>query len=115
VAASDELIQKHPVGEKFDDAKIADALDKVHDVAVAHETTLTSHTASVASLNTATAGLHLGAGHIYWGAGAPSNSNPVASPVAGDYFFRSDGAAAATSNIYLCTVGGATPTWVGLA
>jgi hypothetical protein len=47
------------------------------------------------------------------GQGAPSKPN-VLNPQAGDLFFRTDTPAVANQRIYICTVGGAAPTWVGI-
>jgi hypothetical protein len=48
------------------------------------------------------------------GSGAPSKPNGV-NPIAGDHWFRTDTPSTALQRHYVCTVGGATPTWVGIA
>lgn len=50
-------------------------------------------------------------GSIWMGSGVPSASTTA---VAGDYYFRTDTPSTANQRIYICTVGGATPTWVAL-
>jgi hypothetical protein len=47
------------------------------------------------------------------GSGAPTTPNGN-NPTAGDYYFRTDTPGTANQRIYVCTVGGATPTWVGI-
>jgi hypothetical protein len=47
------------------------------------------------------------------GSGAPSAPGG-ANPAAGDYFFRTDTPSTSNQRIYVCTVGGASPTWVGI-
>src|SRR5579863_320355 len=47
------------------------------------------------------------------GSGVPTNPSG-ANPVAGDVYFRTDTPTVANQRIYFCTVGGATPTWVGV-
>lgn len=47
------------------------------------------------------------------GAGAPTTPGG-ANPTAGDFYFRTDAPSTATERLYVCTVGGATPTWVGV-
>lgn len=52
---------------------------------------------------------------IMSGSGAPSNPSGVsAGPTAGDLYFRTDTPSTANQRIYICTVGGGTPTWVGI-
>lgn len=51
---------------------------------------------------------------LYHGSGAPSLPGGVSSVNAGDYYFRSDTPSTASQRIYVCTVGGAAPTWVGI-
>lgn len=47
------------------------------------------------------------------GSGAPGEpGNRV--PVAGDFYFRTDTPSTANQRIYICTVGGSSPTWVGI-
>jgi hypothetical protein len=55
-----------------------------------------------------------GGGQISQGSGAPSKPWGV-NPVAGDMFFRTDTPSTANQRMYVCTVGGGTPTWVGIA
>ena len=54
-----------------------------------------------------------GGGRIFSGSGAPVTPNSQ-NPVAGDIYFRTDTPATANQRIYICTVGGATPTWAGI-
>lgn len=54
-----------------------------------------------------------GGGRISQGSGAPSKPNSI-NPVAGDIYFRTDTPSTADQRIYICTVGGGTPTWVGV-
>lgn len=52
---------------------------------------------------------------IMSGSGAPSNPTGVSTgPTAGDLYFRTDTPGTANQRIYICTVGGGTPTWVGI-
>jgi Pectate lyase superfamily protein len=54
-----------------------------------------------------------GANSITQGSGAPTN--PTGSnPVAGDVYFRTDTPSTSNQRIYICTVGGGSPTWVGI-
>jgi phage-related minor tail protein len=55
--------------------------------------------------------------NFFGGAGVPaaiSDSNNTA-PAVGDYYFRTGAPGAAGTRIYVCTVGGLTPTWVATA
>lgn len=54
-----------------------------------------------------------GGGSLYIGSGAPTTPNGV-NPTAGDYYLRTDTPGTANQRLYVCTVGGATPTWVGI-
>lgn len=54
-----------------------------------------------------------GGGRIAQGSGAPTHPNG-GNPVAGDIFFRTDTPSTANQRVYICTVGGASPTWVGI-
>lgn len=47
------------------------------------------------------------------GSGAPSKPAGV-NPASGDLYFRTDTPGTANQRIYVCTVGGGTPTWVGI-
>lgn len=50
---------------------------------------------------------------INQGPGAPSKPNGN-NPATGDYWFRTDTPSTANQRIYVCTVGGSSPTWVGI-
>jgi hypothetical protein len=52
-----------------------------------------------------------GASHILSGSGVPSTTGSTV----GDFYIRTDGAGAALSNLYVCTVSGSPDTWVGIA
>lgn len=54
-----------------------------------------------------------GGANISSGSGAPSKPNTI-NPTAGDIYFRTDTPSTANQRIYICTVGGGTPTWVGI-
>lgn len=47
------------------------------------------------------------------GSGAPTTPDGV-NPVAGVIYFCTDTPSTANQRIYVCTVGGGTPTWVGI-
>lgn len=55
-----------------------------------------------------------GGGFITQGSGAPSRPGGL-NPVAGDIYFRTDTPAIAAQRVYVCTVGGGIPTWLGIA
>jgi hypothetical protein len=54
-----------------------------------------------------------GGGKVSQGSGAPSLPNGL-NPAVGDVWLRTDTPGVANQRIYFCTVGGATPTWVGV-
>lgn len=56
-----------------------------------------------------------GGGSWYSGSGAPGASvgNGV-QPSVGDLYFRTDTPGSANQRLYICTVGGGAPTWVGV-
>jgi hypothetical protein len=54
-----------------------------------------------------------GGGRISQASGAPHSPNGV-SPNPGDIYFRTDTPAVASQRIYVCTVGGGSPTWLGI-
>ena len=54
-----------------------------------------------------------GGGFISQGSGAPVKPGGV-NPVAGDIYFRTDTPSTVNQRIYICTVGGGSPTWVGI-
>ena len=62
------------------------------------------------------------AGQVYWpgggsmfsGVGAPGAKVNGKPPLAGDLYLRIDTPSTANQRLYVCTVGGATPTWVGI-
>lgn len=54
-----------------------------------------------------------GGGRLSQGSGAPATPNTI-NPVAGDIYFRTDTPGTPNQRIYICTVGGGTPTWVGI-
>ena len=55
-----------------------------------------------------------GGGRISQGSGAPSKPNG-ANPAAGDIYFRTDTPTTANQRLYVCTTGGASPVWSGIA
>jgi hypothetical protein len=55
-----------------------------------------------------------GGGRITSGSGAPITPGST-DPTAGDIYFRTDTPETADQRIYICTVGGSSPTWVGIA
>lgn len=66
------------------------------------------------SLTVAQLGSNLtGGGMISMGSGAPSKPNGL-NPTAGDVWLRTDTPTVANQRYYCCTVGGSSPTWVGL-
>jgi hypothetical protein len=54
-----------------------------------------------------------GTARLLMGAGAPSKPGGV-DPVAGDFYLRTGTPSTANQRLYVCTVGGASPTWVGV-
>lgn len=54
-----------------------------------------------------------GGGHMFQGSGAPNRPNGQ-NPVAGDIYFRTDTPTTGGQRIYVCTVGGPAPTWLGI-
>ena len=50
---------------------------------------------------------------ISQGSGAPTTPGGT-NPTAGDYYFRTDATGTSDERLYVCTVGGASPTWVGI-
>lgn len=51
---------------------------------------------------------------IWSGTGAPNLPGNTSNPTAGDLYIRTDTPSTANQRIYICTVGGATPTWGGI-
>ena len=56
-----------------------------------------------------------GGGSLFSGAGAPGAKVNGKAPVAGDLYLRIDTPSTANQRLYICTVGGGSPTWVGFA
>jgi hypothetical protein len=61
--------------------------------------------------------LGVGLPNIFGGAGAPGAPSTTGNtqPSVGDVYFRTDTPGTVAQRIYVCTVGGATPTWVATA
>ncbi len=55
-----------------------------------------------------------GGGTISQGSGVPSKPNGQ-NPVAGDIYFRTDTPSTGSQRIYICTTGGGSPVWAGIA
>lgn len=69
---------------------------------------------TVVDQTTAGALILLGGARVTSGAGAPVRPHNV-DPKAGDCYLRTDTPTIANQRIYVCTVGGPVPTWVGIA
>jgi hypothetical protein len=50
---------------------------------------------------------------LFIGSGAPFRPQNM-NPTKGDYYFRTDAVTTTNQRLYVCTVGGAAPTWVGI-
>lgn len=61
-----------------------------------------------------TLALNAGGSNISQGTGAPSKPNSV-NPIAGDIWFRTDTPSTVNQRLYVCTTGGASPVWSGIA
>lgn len=63
------------------------------------------------------AGRHLlavsGPNQLRMGSGIPTRPEG-ADPTQGDFYFRTDTPSTSNQRLYVCTVGGASPTWVGI-
>jgi hypothetical protein len=50
---------------------------------------------------------------LFIGSGAPFRPESM-NPTKGDFFLRTDDPSTANHRVYICTVGGGTPTWLGI-